>query len=243
MAKATKLELFPDADIKRVLAVVAHPDDMEYGLSGVVHHWTSRGVEVAYLLLTHGEAGMQTDPATVGPLRAAEQRRACDIVGVDRLTLLNHPDGRLMPTLDLRRDIAREIRLFRPDVVATMTWETVVPWGLNQADHRAAGISALDACRDADNTWVFPDLAEEGLTKWGPNSLIVGGSPTPNYGMALDPADVDAAVASLAAHEAYLDALGPDYPKPDDFLRPAFKGQGEMLGTEDGYVFSAYQLG
>lgn len=232
---------FPDVP-HRVLAVVAHPDDMEYGWSGVVHHWTSQGVEVAYLLLTHGEAGMQIDPAQVRPLRAAEQRAACDLVGVDRLTLLHHADGRLMPTLDLRRDIAREIRTFRPDVVVTMSWDVMVPWGLNQADHRAAGLSTLDACRDADNTWVFPDLTDAGLEKWGPTWLLVGGASDPNYGVALDPADVDAAVASLTAHEAYLAALGPEYPGPDDMLRPAFAGQGERLGAPNAFLFAGHRL-
>lgn len=241
MTEPMKPVPFPD-EPRRVLAVVAHPDDMEYGWSGVVHHWTSRGVEVAYLLLTHGEAGMQTDPAQVGPLRAAEQRAACDVVGVDRLTLLNHADGRLMPTLDLRRDIAREIRAFRPDAVVTMSWDVVAPWGLNQADHRAAGLSTLDACRDADNTWVFPDLADAGLAKWGPTWLLVGGTTDANYGVALEPADVEAGVASLTAHEAYLAALGPDYPTPDAMLRPAFTGQGEALGVQDAYLFTGYRL-
>ena len=241
MTEPMKPVPFPD-EPRRVLAVVAHPDDMEYGWSGVVHHWTSRGVEVAYLLLTHGEAGMQTDPAQVGLLRAAEQRAACDVVGVDRLTLLNHADGRLMPTLDLRRDIAREIRAFRPDAVVTMSWDVVAPWGLNQADHRAAGLSTLDACRDADNTWVFPDLAEGGLAKWRPTWLLVGGTAAADYGVALEPADVDAAVASLSAHEAYLDALGPDYPTPDAMLRPAFADQGAALGVENAYLFAGYRL-
>ncbi|RXW32877.1 PIG-L deacetylase family protein [Propioniciclava flava] len=242
MPPSTTLETFPEDGIARVLAVVAHPDDMEYGLSGVVHHWTSRGIEVAYLLLTHGEAGMQRDPALVGPLRAAEQRAACDAVGVDRLTLLNHPDGRLMPTLDLRRDIAREIRAFRPDAVVTMTWDAVVPWGLNQADHRAAGLSALDACRDADNAWVFPDLAEAGLSPWGAQWLLVGGTDAPIHGVALSEGDVDAAVASLSAHQAYLADLGDHYPSPDDLLRPTFRAHGEGLGVPDAYAFTAYRL-
>src|SRR5699024_295846 len=71
---------------QRVLVVVAHPDDPEYGLSAAVHTWTTAGVEVSYLLLTHGEAGIQgMDPAEVGPLRAEEQRRACECVGVSDL--------------------------------------------------------------------------------------------------------------------------------------------------------------
>ena len=238
---APAIEHLPD-DFTRVLCVVAHPDDMEYGASAAVHHWTSRGVEVAYLLLTSGEAGMQSPPEVVGPLRALEQKDACAAVGVDQLTILDHPDGMLEPTLGVRRDIARVIRQFRPDVVVTGSWDVEAPWGLNQADHRAAGLATLDACRDADNTWVFPDLAEGGLAKWGPTWLLVGGTAAADYGVALEPADVDAAVASLSAHEAYLDALGPDYPTPDAMLRPAFTGQGEALGVQDAYLFTGYRL-
>ena len=141
------LEILPDQEFRRVLCVVAHPDDAEYGTSAAVAEWTARGVEVAYLLLTSGEAGMQRPPAEVGPVRAAEQRAACDVVGVADLTVLSHPDGMLTYSLDLRRDIARAIRQFRPDVVVTGSWEVEPGWGLNQADHRAAGLATLDAVR------------------------------------------------------------------------------------------------
>ena len=115
------LELFDPAEIRRVLCIVAHPDDMEYGASAAVATWTGRGIDVTYLLLTSGEAGMQRPPEEVGPLRAAEQQAACDTVGVSELVILEHPDGMLMPTLDLRRDIARVVRRVRPDAVV-MDW-------------------------------------------------------------------------------------------------------------------------
>lgn len=242
MADHPDIDLLPEHEFTRVLAVVAHPDDMEYGVSAAVHRWTSNGIEVAYLLLTTGEAGMQSPPEEVGPLRAAEQRRACDEVGVTRLTILHHPDGTLMPTLELRRDIAREIRAFRPDVVLTGSWDVEVPWGLNQADHRAAGLAALDACRDADNTWVFPELArDEGLAKWGPTWLLVGGVPRPSHGVVVSDADVDAAVASLTAHRAYLADL-PGHPVPADFIPDMLREQGRPLGERWGVLFRAHRL-
>ncbi|MFP5415711.1 MAG: PIG-L deacetylase family protein [Actinomycetes bacterium] len=242
MTDGRALELLPEHTFKRVLAVVAHPDDMEYGMSAAVHRWTSNGVEVAYLLLTTGEAGMQAPPAEVGPLRAAEQRQACTEVGVDRLVILAHPDGTLLPTLELRRDIAREIRAFRPDVVLTGSWEVEAPWGLNQADHRAAGLATLDACRDADNTWVFPELArDEGLSKWGATWLLVGGDSRPTHGVPVSDADVAAAVASLASHQAYLADL-PDHPRPEDFIPPMLHEQGRALGVSAGVLFRAHRL-
>ena len=236
------LELLPDHEFTRVLCVVAHPDDMEYGASAAVHRWTQAGVEVAYLLLTSGEAGMQSPPDVVGPLRALEQRQACDAVGVSELTILDHPDGMLQPDLDLRRSIAREIRRFRPDVVVTGTWEEEVDWGLNQADHRAAGLATLDACRDADNTWVFPELAaDEGLAKWGPTWLLVHGHTRPTHGVELADADVAAAVASLSAHKAYLADL-PDHPQPADFIPGMLRGQGQALGAAHAMLFRAHRL-
>lgn len=232
----------PDDTFTRVLAVVAHPDDMEYGMSAAVHRWTSRGVEVAYLLLTSGEAGMQRPPDVVGPLRAAEQERACREVGVERLTILGHPDGTLMPSLELRRDIAREIRRFRPDVVLTMSWAVEAPWGLNQADHRAAGLCALDACRDADNTWVFPELArDEGLEKWGPSWLLVGGDANPTHTIEVSDADVAAAVASLSAHEAYLADL-PWHPAPAEFIPPMLAESGASAGLGNAVLVRAHPL-
>lgn len=227
MSEPTPLGVIP----RRALVVVAHPDDAEYGTSAAVASWVEAGAEVAYLLLTTGEAGMQRSPDEVGPLRAAEQRAACDIVGVHDLTILHHPDGVLEPTLDLRRDIAREIRRFRPDTVVITTWELVTAWGLNHADHRAVGIATVDAIRDADNTWVFPELAsDEDLPKHKVERLLVGGASDPNVGVIVDEDAVAKAVASLAAHEAYLADL-PDHPAPDPFIRGMLAAGGERLGV------------
>src|SRR5215471_15432781 len=111
------LPALPEESFQRVLCVVAHPDDMEYGTSAAVARWTARRIEVGYLLLTRGEAGMPNPPEETARLRAAEQQAACAIVGVKHLTVLGHRDGVLVYGLDLRRDICREIRRFKPDVV------------------------------------------------------------------------------------------------------------------------------
>lgn len=242
MTVPPSLQPLPD-DIARVLCVVAHPDDMEYGASAVVAQWTRHGVEVAYLLLTSGEAGMQRPPEQVGPLRAEEQRRACATVGVQDLTILDHPDGHLVYSLDLRRDIAREIRRFRPDAVVASSSAIEAPWGLEQADHRAAGLATLDAVRDADNTWVFRELGEvEGLPKWHTRRvLVMGGSPATHY-VEVDAEARAAAVASMSCHEAYLDDL-PWHPSPADLLGRVFAGQGQAAGVEAAVLFRVYDLG
>ena len=237
------LPALPDAGWRRVLCVVAHPDDMEYGASAAVKHWTSQGVDVAYLLITSGEAGMGEAPEIVGPQRAVEQAKACEIVGVDQLTILNHPDGMLMPTLDLRRDIARVVRQFRPDAVMTANFDLEAYGGLNQADHRAAGLATVDAVRDADNTWIFRELAEnEGLPKWHTTALLVAGHPQPTHAVAVDQTDVDASVASLRAHELYLKHL-PNHPDPGVFIPETLRAGGEAAGTEYAVLLRVYDLG
>ncbi|MBK7820607.1 MAG: PIG-L family deacetylase [Tessaracoccus sp.] len=234
------LELLDDADFRRVLIVVAHPDDAEYGTSAAVAHWTSRGVEVGYLLLTAGEAGMQRPPEEAGPLRAIEQRNACDIVGVESLTILDFPDGMLEYGLDLRHAVAREIRRFRPDAVLSGAGELHTPWGIDHADHRAAGIATIDAVRDADNRWVFRDLLDEGLEPWGTTWLLLTAT-KPTHFVALDADDERRGVASLTAHEAYLADL-PWHPAPQDFIPEMLKRQGELAGVERAVTLAAQRL-
>ncbi len=233
-----------DTGWQRVLGVVAHPDDMEYGASAAVAAWTERGIEVAYLLLTAGEAGMQRPPQEVAPIRAREQQAACAAVGVpaDRLTILDYPDGTLEYSLSLRRDIARVIRQFRPDAVITSVWDVEAYGGLNQADHRAAGLATLDATRDADNTWVFPELADAGLPKWHTKALLVAGHDRPTHGVPVTEAHVEAAVGSLQAHEAYLADL-PGHPKPAEFIPEILRQGGQAMGTSYAALFRVYDLG
>ena len=152
MTEAPTIETLPEEDLRRVLCVVAHPDDLEYGTSAAVAEWTDRGVEVAYLLLTKGEAGMQIPPEECARIRRGEQERACEQVGVTSLTMLDHPDGMLVYSLDLRRDITRVIRQFKPDAVVGMGWDIDAPWGLNMADHRVAGLVTIDAIRSTPRT-------------------------------------------------------------------------------------------
>lgn len=243
MTEDPSLPVLPDESWSRVLCVVAHPDDMEYGASAAVRTWTRRGVEVTYLLLTSGEAGMRRAPEEAGPARAVEQRRACDVVGVGDLVILDHPDGVLMPTLELRRDIARVVRQVRPDAVLTANFDVEAYGGLNQADHRAAGLATIDAVRDADNTWIFRELAEdEGLAKWHTRWLLVAGHPEATHAVAVDDAAVAAAVASLHSHESYLADL-PGHPNPEEFLPQILREGGVAAGAEYAVLFRAFDLG
>ncbi len=227
---------------KRVLVVVAHPDDAEYGLSAAVHRWTNSGVEVSYLLLTNGEAGMQRPPEEAGMVRAEEQRRACDTVGVSDLMMLNHPDGHLVYGLDLRRDIARRIRRLRPDVLITTNFDVDASWGLEQADHRAAGLAALDASRDASNRWVFREqIEQEELGPWAVQQVLIAAHTSPTHAVGVDEADCHAAVHSLECHTEYLADL-PDHPAPGEFLPELLTTDGALIGEPYGVSFRVYDV-
>ena len=204
-------------DFARGLAVVAHPDDLEYGGAAAIARWTAQGCEIAYLLACRGEAGIDTlPPAECGPLREAEQRAAAAEVGVDVVEFLDHPDGLISYGIPLRRDIAAAIRRHRPEVVITSNHHPTFPGGhLNMADHRAVGQAAIDAVRDAANRWLFPEVGEP----WsGVRQVLVLASPSSGHAVDVEES-FDRGVASLRAHKAYLEALGGPMGDPEAFLR------------------------
>jgi LmbE family N-acetylglucosaminyl deacetylase len=237
------LPALPEETFKRVLCVVAHPDDMEYGSSAAVARWTARGIEVGYLLLTRGEAGMPNPPEETARLRLAEQQAACEVVGVKHLTVLEHPDGVLMYGLDLRRDICREIRQFKPDAVVSGMHEIELPMGFNQADHRAAGLATLDAVRDAANRWVFPEQIgdlEPHSVRW----LLIPafpGDPQVTHGVDVTGEPLRRGVASLEAHGEYLAAI-PGHPAPADMIPMFAAMNGKAMGVEHAVLFRAHDL-
>lgn len=237
-----QLALFDHDAFARVLCVVAHPDDVEYGTSSAVAAWTSRGIEVAYLLLTRGEAGMDSvPPERTAELRMAEQIAGSQAVGVSQVEFLDHPDGVLEYSLDLRRDIARAIRRQRPDAVLVGSWEIEFAAGLNQADHRVAGLAALDAVRDAGNRWVFTELLEEGLEPWSPRWLLVSGDPNPTHGVDVTGDALERGIASLEAHREYLAGI-PGHPPPRLMLTGIAALQGRELGVRHATLFRAYDF-
>jgi LmbE family N-acetylglucosaminyl deacetylase len=216
-------------DWQRALAVVAHPDDLEYGGAGAVARWTAAGRTVSYLLATRGEAGIDTlPPAQCGPLREAEQRAAAAAVGVDVVEFLDHPDGLVEYGIPLRRDIADAIRRHRPELVITSNFHDRWPSGQpNMADHIALGRAALDAVRDAANRWIFPELGEPWAARW----VAVAASPHSTHAVDIG-AQFDRGVASLAAHRAYLAALtasGNAMADPAAFLRGMAEQAAERL--------------
>ncbi|NUR79514.1 MAG: PIG-L family deacetylase [Dermatophilaceae bacterium] len=232
-----------ETTFETVLCVVAHPDDLEYGTAAAVDKWVRAGKTVTYLLVTRGEAGIDTmAPAEAGPLREAEEREGAARVGVDVVEFLDgFADGVVEYGLPLRRAIAREIRIRRPDLVISTTYADHFPGGfVNQADHRAVGLATVDAKADAGNRWIFSDLLDEGHEPWQVKQLFVTADPEPTH--FVDTSDhFEGAVASLEAHDAYLAALGPEYPKPRDLLQSILGGPAEVTGA--GYSLTGRVIG
>lgn len=233
-----------DESWSRALCVVAHPDDLEYGTAAAVHRWVTQDKTVTYLLATRGEAGIDgIAPEHAAPLREQEERDGAREVGVEVVEFLDHHDGVVEYGLPLRRDIARAIRRHRPELVVTLTQrERFAGGGTNQADHRAVGLAALDASKDAGNRWIFPELAQEGLEPWsGVRAVAFTGAPDPTHG--LDVTDhLAPAIASLQAHREYLAGLSSDYPAPYVLLDQILGGSGERLGVRHAVLFEVFEL-
>lgn len=199
-------------DWRRALAVVAHPDDLEYGAAAAVAEWTDAGHEVAYVLVTRGEAGIDgMPPGEAARVRQAEQRASAAVVGVREVTFLDHQDGVVEGGPTLRRDLTRAVRRHRPELLVTVNHRDT--WGgraWNTPDHRVVGRAVLDAAGDAGNRWIFPELAEEErLRPWdGVRWVAVAASPEPTHAQPVSERSQERAVTSLAEHRAYLAALG-----------------------------------
>jgi LmbE family N-acetylglucosaminyl deacetylase len=229
-----------DVQPTSVLAVVAHPDDLEYGAAAAVARWTRAGVPVAYLLVTRGEAGIDgMAPEKAGPVREEEERASAAVVGVETVEFLDHADGRIENTLRLRRDIAAAIRRHRPDTLLLFNHREL--WNassVNSPDHRAAGSAALDAVGDAANRWIFPDLLD---APHRVTTALVSGSPLATY--ALDVRDtVDLAVASLAEHRAYLDGLGDHAMSDPEVVRMFLDQVGTRFGGTPSVAFEVFRF-
>ncbi|GGX84041.1 PIG-L deacetylase family protein [Streptomyces fructofermentans] len=235
-----QLRPMPD-DWQRALAVVAHPDDLEYGCAAAVAAWTDGGREVAYVLATRGEAGIDTlDPDRCGPLREREQRASAAVVGVSEVEFLDHRDGVVEYGTALRRDIALAIRRHRPELVITLnhrdTWGGVA-W--NTPDHVAVGRATLDAAGDAGNRWIFP---EPGLDPWsGVRWVAVAGSGNPTHAVDATPG-LERAVLSLLEHRSYIEALTDE--EPEEYARSLLTGfaagAGERFGGRPAVAFELF---
>jgi LmbE family N-acetylglucosaminyl deacetylase len=194
----------------RILVVLAHPDDPEFYCGGTVALWAAEGRQIIYCLLTQGEKGNddgEVDPLVIAQIRVEEQRRAADILGVEQVIFLDHPDGYLTPDLALRRDVVRVIRQVRPEIVITCDPTNFFPSDryINHPDHRAAGQATLDAVYPAAGSGLyFSELnVEEGLSSHKVNQVYIAGAQ--QWNTVIDVTDLmNAKLAALREHTSQI---------------------------------------
>lgn len=177
----------PDSEIKRVLVVSAHPDDSDFGASGTIAQWVKNGIEVAYVFCTNGDQGGEESEFTreeMPQVRQHEQRAAGAVIGVHDITFLNYTDGHLEPTIGLRKDLVRQIRISQPDRIVCQSpernWDRIAA---SHPDHLAAGEATIQAVYpDARNPFAFTDLLEnEGLQPWRVKEIWVTAFAQPDH--------------------------------------------------------------
>lgn len=199
----------PAAGVAKVLVIVAHPDDVDFGAGGTVARMTAAGVEVVYCLVTDGDAGgtdLDTTPDQRAEVRKREQEAAAELLGVREIHFLGHLDGSVTYSLGLRRDLARIIRLVRPDRVLCQSPERNLDRiYASHPDHLAAGESALAAVYpDARNPFAYPELLDsEGLEPHTvPEVWLMAGL---EGNIAVDTTEViDAKISALRCHASQI---------------------------------------
>ena len=227
-----------DDQVRRVLVVTAHPDDVDFGAAGTVALWADAGVSVTYCVITDGDAG-GFDPAVprdqIAGIRQAEQRAAAKAVGAADVVFLGYPDGQLVVSLELRRDIARVIREVQPQrVICQSPQRNMVRIYASHPDHLAAGEAALCAVYpDARNPFTFPEISD--LEAWSVTETWVMGMDRANHYVDITQT-FERKMAALHAHVS-------QHPDPDS-LEEMVRGwnslNAEAGGLPEGRVAEAF---
>jgi len=220
------------------MAIVAHPDDIEFSCAGTLARWSKAGARVSYVLCTSGDVGIDTPGMTrrqAAEIRETEQNEAARLAGATEVIYLREPDGMLQATLDLRKKLVREIRRFRPEVV--VTGDPTIVWAgndyINHPDHRAAALAALDATFPAaGQPNLFEELAEEGYTAHKPRKVYVltWGDDAELF-VNID-ATIEIKIEALRAHKSQMKDWD-----PDQQIREwaAERGKGKEMAYAEGF--------
>ncbi|MGH2751596.1 MAG: PIG-L deacetylase family protein [Actinomycetota bacterium] len=215
----------------RVLSVTAHPDDVEFGCAGTLAKWADQGAEVTMCIVTDGSTGTQDRElmgANLSELRKQESQRAADIIGAKEVVWLDYQDGYVEQTLELRKDIARTFRRFRPHRYIVMDPAPVIGDFVNHPDHRAIGQASLDVTLTAGTTpGHFPELLDEGLEPWrGLRELwIMGPGERPH--LEDISSTIDRKIEALLCHQSQV---GDDADRIATWMRRRWAEIGEPAG-------------
>lgn len=199
----------------RAMAIVAHPDDIEFTCVGTIARWIRKGCIVSYVLCTSGDVGI-AEPnitnETAQGIRESEQLEAAKIVGVNEVIFLREPDGMLQATIDLRRRLVREIRRFRPEVV--FCGDPTIVWAgseyINHPDHRAAATAALDAIFPAaGQPNLFREFEDEGIRAFKPRKVFVTSWVDTDFYVNIE-STIEIKIAALRAHKSQMKDWDPE---------------------------------
>lgn len=229
--------------VERVLAIMAHPDDVDFGSAGTVAQWVKAGISVTYGIVTDGDAG-GFDPAIprseIPTIRRAEQRAAAAEIGVSDVHFLGYKDGDVTVTQDLRRDISRLIRQVRPQRMLIQSpdrnWDRIPA---SHPDHLATGEAAIRAIYpDARNPFAHPELLQdEGLQDWVVPEVWLMASPTPNHYVDVTETFPDK-MRAIHAHVSQLPA--PD--QVEDRVRTWLSAAAYEAGLPEGRLAESFQI-
>ena len=203
---------------KLALSILAHPDDQEFTVAGTLARWVQAGCKVVSVIVTSGEAG-SNEPSKgakykpeLARLRELEQKAACTELGIQETIFLHYPDGELEPTLDLRRDLTRLIRRFKPEAVVTGDPQGVFYGNnyINHPDHRAAAQAALYAVfPSAETRLIFTNLLKEGYEPHKVDRLYIHGSEKPDTWVDIT-GTINIKIAALKKHVSQLGDWDPE---------------------------------
>lgn len=228
-----------------LLSIHAHPDDQEFTIGGTLAKWARQGTEIITICITSGDAGSnEHTPAAMTreelvPIREREQRAACQVLGIKDVIFLHYPDGQLTPSIELRRDLTRQIRKYKPDAVICGD-PTVRFYGnsyMNHPDHRVAADVACDAVFPSAGTrFIFPELIGEGLEPHQVSRVFIHGSTTPDSWVDIS-STLDLKVEALCRHASQL---GPW--DPHDRMAEWARDEGKDRGIESAEAFRVMVL-
>lgn len=233
---------FEGVDVQRAMVVYAHPDDAEFGLAGTIAKWARAGVEITYCMVTNGASGSDDPDITrerLRDIRYDEQRAAAKVLGVKHCVFLGYEDGYLYPTPEVRKDVARQIRVHRPDVLITMgpTMRVADDFYVNHPDHIAAGEVALRSINpDASTRQMFPELwRDEHLEPHKPALLLLQSFGA--GGTIVDITDtLETKVKALLLHRSQL------WPGAEELVRDFAARIGKAGGYRAGESFRVVRL-
>ncbi len=228
--------------VEKILVVCAHPDDVDFGVAGSVAVWVKAGIDVAYCIVTDGDAGgsdRSISRVAMAALRRDEQRAAAAELGVHDVTFLGYPDGQLTPSIELRRDISRQIRLFRPERLVCQSpdrmWDRI---GASHPDHLAAGEASVCAVYpDARNPFAHRELLEEGLEPHTVAEMWLMAAPNPDR--AVDITDTfDLKIAALRQHRSQVG----EGEWLEERIRTWVEAAARAAGLEEGHVAELFRV-